>query len=119
MANIFRNHEISVHNEKKFVCQHCGKSFGWKGAMHFHEKSVHLKMTEFKCDQCDKSFSTKGNLRKHVSVCHSEERPYSCDKVARQKKLRPWTRFVPELFFSVQSTPRGYIVLEQNVFSEF
>ena len=54
--------------------------------MHFHEKSVHLKMTEFKCNECDKSFSTKGNLRKHVSVCHSEERPYSCDKVARQKK---------------------------------
>ena len=86
--NTFRNHEISVHNEKKFVCQHCGKSFGWKGAMHFHEKSVHLKITEFKCEECDKSFSTKGNLRKHISVCHSEERPFSCDKVTWY--FKPW-----------------------------
>ena len=77
-----------MHNEKKFVCQHCGKSFGWKGAMHFHEKSVHLKITEFKCEECDKSFSTKGNLRKHVSVCHSEERPFSCDKV--KWYFKPW-----------------------------
>ncbi|XP_067675261.1 zinc finger protein 431-like [Haliotis asinina] len=61
---------MKSHEEKKFLCNFCGKRFSLKHQLTNHEKS-HLGLKAHACDLCDKRFTLPHQLRAHRKT-HSE-----------------------------------------------
>ena len=73
-------HFKTVHlKQKPYKCDHCDKSFGEKSHLNVHVKLIHLKLKPYNCDQCDKSFGQKRDLNNHVNAVHLKLQPYNCD----------------------------------------
>ena len=103
VGNLSR-HIISVHEDQKHPCVHCGRIFkskdqlqkhiAWshdkvqceqcgelvgKGKMQRHNSSKHTSIYDkkFKCDVCGKSFDRNAKLKDHKNI-HTGEKPYQC-----------------------------------------
>ena len=77
-------HVANVHEGKKeFKCPEtdCNKSFGYKGKLKVHIRTVHLKLRLHKCTICDKSYKEKVTLTKHEYAVHGDgnSKPYNCN----------------------------------------
>ena len=66
--------------EQKYKCEKCGKAFGHKSSLIYHDNAVHLKV-KYDCDQCEKSFSFLSNLKNHFQAIHGKPREprFSCE----------------------------------------
>lgn len=69
-ATLLDKHRHSVHSEKKYVCDVCGRGFTIFRAMKQHAM-VHLDKKPFQCNQCEKSFSLERVLEAHIIAIHS------------------------------------------------
>ncbi|CAG0916590.1 unnamed protein product [Notodromas monacha] len=79
-------HREEVHKEKiLFDCDICKKSFGTKGAVRLHKKTVHKTdhVQEFACKSCDKVFRRKDYLLNHMKS-HSGKSLFTCATCGRQ-----------------------------------
>ena len=60
-----------------YACEHCNKSFGRKGTLAHHIRSVHEVQVKLSCKYCGKSYA-KNNLREHIKEVHESERNHTC-----------------------------------------
>jgi len=68
-------HAKTVHGEKKFSCNTCGKKFPHKGVLNAHKKThSNLLLT---CSVCQESFKDSSYFKKHVRA-HAGSRPHAC-----------------------------------------
>ena len=70
-----KRHEIT-HEERKFLCNHCGKKFQTKTECQTHVEGVHIGKTH-NCSICRKEFSFKENMLRHLKI-HSSDRSFVC-----------------------------------------
>lgn len=70
---------VQRHKKGNFVCEQCGKSFGYKQNLMTHVQ-IHVSMEERKhqCPTCKKRFLRKAHLNVHLRI-HAGIRPYKCD----------------------------------------
>ncbi|XP_055715666.1 zinc finger protein OZF-like isoform X2 [Phlebotomus papatasi] len=69
--------------ERKFKCSHCDKSFFNKKALQFHLKCANDK--NFICEVCGKGFGYRGDLTIHMRA-HTNERPFQCKICGKKYK---------------------------------
>ncbi|XP_044743370.1 gastrula zinc finger protein XlCGF57.1-like [Chrysoperla carnea] len=73
-----------THDEKKLICDVCGKVFPKKNKLTRHKKN-HTQDRPFTCSICNKCFKTKGSLQTHIKLRHEEtdrrEMCYICGKL--------------------------------------
>ena len=75
------NHKSKTHTERKLLhCEHCGKEFSSKSAIHNHQRAYHsngknIKM--IKCDYCPKQF-LPNKLREHMYT-HTKQKKLYCE----------------------------------------
>lgn len=55
---------VGVTKEKKYVCDQCGKRFGYKHILQEH-KNLHYGIKPYACPLCNKRFAAKSNLIQH------------------------------------------------------
>mgnify|MGYP001299730306 CR=1 FL=1 len=72
------SHIQGVHENIRYNCEKCDKSYSWKKYLYTHIKRTHGNVRHT-CDKCDKSFSQKGYLNIHIQSVHEHIR-YKCDK---------------------------------------
>ena len=68
----------SSRDEKKYVCQQCGKGFVRSSNLQQHME-IHGEK-RFKCPHCGKLFVRQSNLKDHINALHNGERPYKCEQ---------------------------------------
>ncbi|XP_044738945.1 zinc finger protein 184-like [Chrysoperla carnea] len=68
-------HKIT-HNEKSYLCNHCGKELSSLIGLKAHIRT-HTGEKPYKCNICEKSFSSDSVLIVHTRT-HLGERPYKC-----------------------------------------
>ena len=86
LADDLKEHIKSVHENVRYNCDKCGKSFSQKGTLNSHIQGVHENI-RYNCEKCDKSFSQKGTLTKHIQSVHEHIR-YKCDKCDKTFSLK-------------------------------
>lgn len=64
------------HQEKKYMCNVCGKRFRKLTNLQLHE-AIHANLKSFSCDICGKNFNIHQGLIAHKRT-HTRERPYKC-----------------------------------------
>ena len=74
----FNRHMKSIHENVKHICDKCEKTFSLKHNLMQHIQSVHDNLI-YDCDKCDKSFSRRNSLRRHAPTIHAKFR-YNCNK---------------------------------------
>ena len=78
LVDDLKEHIKSVHENVRYNCDKCGKSYSQKGTLTKHIQSVHEHI-RYKCDKCDKTFSLKTVLKAHIQSVHDNFR-YKCEK---------------------------------------
>ncbi|OXA40385.1 hypothetical protein Fcan01_24843 [Folsomia candida] len=78
-----------LKEEKKFLCEHCPKSFLFKYTLVAHQNLMHPEgpRASFLCSKCPKEFTLKRNLERHMILVHEQLRSYKCplcDKAFKQ-----------------------------------
>lgn len=68
-------------NEKRFICNQCGKIFRAKWTLKYHQR-VHTGEKPYTCLTCDRQFRQASHLKIHERT-HSGERPYVCEACGR------------------------------------
>ena len=68
-------HLKTVHGEKKFACDICGKKFPHVGVLNAHKKTH--SNTGLTCGVCQETFKDSSYFKKHVRS-HSGTRPHVC-----------------------------------------
>lgn len=68
-------HVKTVHGEKKFSCDVCGKRFPHRGVLNAHRKTHNRPL--FTCEVCNEIFKDSSYFKKHVKS-HSGSRPHVC-----------------------------------------
>ena len=86
LVDDLKEHIKSVHENVRYNCDKCGKSFSQKGTLNSHIQGVHENI-RYNCEKCDKSFSQKGTLTKHIQSVHEHIR-YKCDKCDKTFSLK-------------------------------
>ena len=81
-ANLNR-HIKGVHENNRYNCDRCEKSFTKKCHLTMHIQGVHDNV-RYNCDMCDKSFSDKVSLNKHIQSVH-ENIQFNCDMTSVTK----------------------------------
>ena len=64
----------TLHNNKTFPCQTCGKSYSEFHSLKNHIKIVHEKAKIFSCKLCDESYSDYRDLSRHYKSVHEEQK---------------------------------------------
>jgi len=62
---------------KKYQCNKCGKEFGTKNGLDYHERT-HSGISPFECDVCFKRFKSSSLCSRHKQI-HSITKKYNCD----------------------------------------
>ncbi|XP_044744053.1 zinc finger protein OZF-like [Chrysoperla carnea] len=62
---------MQTHEEKKFVCEDCGKIFPTRNRLTKHKK-IHSDERPYKCPICTRGFKQKFDLTNHVKYRHEE-----------------------------------------------
>ena len=74
-----KNHIDIVHGKvKKFTCDVCSSSFGFKFQLTIHIENNH-KGGKYECKNCGKVFVGSGGLAKHIKAIHGTQKSYICD----------------------------------------
>ncbi|XP_059561722.1 zinc finger protein 343 isoform X1 [Myotis daubentonii] len=74
-SNLNRHHR--THSmEKPYVCGDCGRGFSLMAILVHHQRT-HSGEKPYVCKECGRGFSKKSNLNRHTET-HSEEKPYLC-----------------------------------------
>ncbi|XP_072014042.1 zinc finger protein 532-like [Amphiura filiformis] len=68
---------VHFKNNRPYKCTYCDSRFLWKGMQQRHEKLRHLNERRFVCEVCGKSFKEKTQLVTH-NYSHTGERPFAC-----------------------------------------
>lgn len=65
-----------LKEEKKFLCEHCPKSFLFKYTLVAHQNLMHPEgpRASFLCSKCPKEFTLKRNLERHMILVHEQVR---------------------------------------------
>ena len=58
--------------EKKYICEKCGKRFGWSHHLAKHEMNVHVRSRPYKCsvEGCNWAFNDLSNRNMHERRVH-------------------------------------------------
>lgn len=77
-------------DQKRFVCEPCGKRFFRQSRLRLHTTRVHLPahLRPFACEQCDKSFHSASLRAEHVRRMHEEVRLFVCETCAKCFKTK-------------------------------
>ena len=71
-ASLDKAKDLERHVES-FTCSACDKSFGGRGSLKEHVKTIHENIKPFRCASCDKSFGRKGHLKRHSQTVHKNK----------------------------------------------
>ncbi|XP_044738885.1 zinc finger protein OZF-like [Chrysoperla carnea] len=71
-----------THEENKFLCNFCGKSFPQNNNLKIH-KLIHTEEKPYKCKYCEKSFRHKSRCTLHELI-HTGVKPHECDICHRE-----------------------------------
>ncbi|KAL0809189.1 hypothetical protein ABMA28_011415 [Loxostege sticticalis] len=58
------------HNNKRFSCEYCGKSYSENNVLTRHKKVVHFGIKPHVCEYCDKKYVKINSLRNHQMKVH-------------------------------------------------
>ena len=82
-----RKHELDIHIQQEFKCQHCGHTVLSESDLRGHIEAYHENIdagnnsTIFICTSCDEEYQRKEDLEQHMRIQHSqEESDFKCDK---------------------------------------
>ncbi|XP_045168589.2 zinc finger protein 37-like [Mercenaria mercenaria] len=83
--NKLRTHKKQVHtDEKKFICDKCGKSFKAWPYLKQH-RQIHIKERNILCPVCPMKFKTAGVFKAHLKT-HSDQKPHNCEQCGKKFK---------------------------------
>ena len=70
--NTIRNHMRSVHENVRFTCSQCGKSYSKKADLQEHVKAIH-KGLKPSCRYCKRQFTRNSDRNRHERETHGNE----------------------------------------------
>lgn len=73
--------QITHFNDKKHVCNECGKNFKRNRNLVIHMK--YHKQPEFGCDDCGDYFFEKSSLNDHIQSSHLQTKAHKCKYCSR------------------------------------
>jgi len=65
--NLYTHIHQTHQNEKKHICDQCGKAFGKKNDLKIHKDRIHL-LKRYTCPECGKTIS---KIREHLKTIHN------------------------------------------------
>lgn len=69
---------MKLHDGLNFVqCDECGKSYNSRKSLNLHKNTKHVDERKFICQICGKAFMTKHHLKNHL-ITHDDKRDYKC-----------------------------------------
>ena len=78
-----KQHVHNSHSQKLQQCQFCDKAFARKDHLAKHVQGVHVKERKYVCEHCGKSYTSQGALLQHVGKAHLEKK-FECGKCGRR-----------------------------------
>ncbi|MPC11540.1 Fez family zinc finger protein 2 [Portunus trituberculatus] len=67
----YRNHVREEHSERRYMCEHCPKTFKMKGSLLVHTRMFHDPSSPGTCHVCNKTFTTRARRELHEKRYHS------------------------------------------------
>lgn len=70
----YRDHVKEVHSDRRYICDHCPKSFKIKGGLLVHTRMFHDQNFPSTCQVCKKKFTSKARKELHERRYHDKTR---------------------------------------------
>jgi len=110
-----RIHRLCCHSsaeDKRFSCEHCGKSYALKRSLDLHVAKLHAGV-RYPCAQCGKLFRSASSLTRH-DLMHTQERPFMCKECGKSfrsaSELKIHVRYhTGERPFKCQECGKGFV----------
>ena len=75
-TSLFKHIQVQHKNIKKFQCEICNKSFGFKHSLESH-KNTHTGEKPFSCNLCNFRSGDRSTISKHKKKIHIKKEPLS------------------------------------------